>query len=340
MLIADSVGTFTIDGEKTGGFDSTNVVEFANGSQVAGRDYNIRGVSKGVACMQIPAITMDLKVTFDKDANAKPVDGKITNLDIWEANTPDDIGYARMSQNDDEITITVTDEDALPDFTNGLDEVILKWFGVYASGKSFVTGDDSKPYVSSTSKVTDYLTYEDLGNNSCKVTANGYNGSTVTDSVTVTFEVDNSTPVYVAYFWGLKDRNHVQVALKNVITGDFVAENDLPDISEAVITVNGDATTVSADSEVNGKDGSRVNSITTFEQEQATVGYPDGTGTGNKVTYGAYRIYLKDHATTSADTVFSGTTQNWEKWFTAESGASLGFAFDNAIIIAAAGTMN
>ena len=42
----DSVGTFTIDNEKTGGFDDTNVVAFANGSEVAGRRYEIRGVDK------------------------------------------------------------------------------------------------------------------------------------------------------------------------------------------------------------------------------------------------------------------------------------------------------
>ena len=337
MLIADSVGTFTIDGEKTGGFDSTNVVEFANGSQVAGRDYNIRGVSKGVACMQIPAITMDLKVTFDKDATAKPVDGEITNLDIWEAHTPMELSYARKSVNGDEITITLVNDDAMPTADDTAEDVIQYWFGIDSNGENTQPGSGLPQ---STSRVKGYLTYEDLGNNSYKVTANGYNGSTVTDSVTVTFEVDNSTPVYVASFWGAANRNNIQISLYNAVTGQYVAKDDLPELDSATITVDGNSYTVSNGDKKQDSNGNEVDAIGKIDQGAGAI--VDGEG-NTIVTTGsaAYKIFFGDgNATDMIIPNGANTVYNISNWTSAVSGSpEISFELGDLIIVAYHGTI-
>ena len=336
MLIADSVGTFTIDGEKTGGFDSTNVVEFANGSQVAGRDYNIRGVSKGVACMQIPAITMDLKVTFDKDATAKPVDGEITNLDIWEAHTPMELSYARKSVNGDEITITLVNDDAMPTADDTAEDVIQYWFGIDSNGENTRPGSGLPQ---STSKVKGYLTYEDLGNNSYKVTANGYNGSTVTDSVTVTFEVDQRTPVYVASFWGVANKNNIQISLYNAVTGEYVAEGDLPELDSATITVNGTSYSVSGSDKKTDKDGNEVDAISTIASGAGAI-----TWDGSQIVAAgdaAYKIFFKnDSDTPKVIPAGSRATYGIGNWTTASGGTTkINLELGDLIIVAYHGTI-
>ena len=337
MLIADSVGTFTIDGEKTGGFDSTNVVEFANGSQVAGRNYNIRGVSKGVACMQIPAITMDLKVTFDKNATAKPVDGEITKLDIWEAHTPMELSYARKSVNGDEITITLVNNNAMPTADDTAEDVIQYWFGIDSNGENTQPGSGLPQ---STSRVKGYLTYEDLGNNSYKVTANGYNGSTVTDSVTVTFEVDQRTPVYVASFWGVADRNNIQISLYNAVTGEYVAEGDLPELDSATITVNGTNYSVSGSDKKTDKDGNEVDAISTIASgaDAITWGGSQIVAAGNA----AYKIFFKNNSDTpKVIPAGSSATYGIGNWTTASGGTTkISLELGDLIIVAYHGTIS
>ena len=213
--------------------------------------------------------------------------------------------------------------------------MIQYWFGIDSNGENTQPGSGLPQ---STSRVKGYLTYEDLGNNSYKVTANGYNGSTVTDSVTVTFEVDDRTPVYVASFWGAADRNNIQIGLYNVLTKEYVAQNDLPDLASATIVVDGNTFSVDNSETVTNNSGASVNAINKIDA--AREGNPGAiTWDGTQIVAaggGAYQIYFKNGADTpKVIPANSSATYGIGNWTTATGGTTeISLELGDLIIVA------
>ena len=85
LFIADRPGTLTVTGIKPDGtVDATYPTAAVQDSFVNGGKYTVGGVASGVACLMIPAVTMDIKVTFTPDPTAVPVDGEIVKLNLRE----------------------------------------------------------------------------------------------------------------------------------------------------------------------------------------------------------------------------------------------------------------
>lgn len=202
-------------------------------------------VDTGVALATLN-LDKDITVTFTPDTSVQAKDGSITALKL---NNPRALAYGAKITSVDyavtdttgEMSITVPNAKYLPntgDDGNVGNQILPHWFGVQLDGDKVGYGNgfigDGALDAKMISKSATSEVWE--------IVAKGYNGGK-DYTMTVTFNVDQTTPVYIAHFWVASDKGNVQIVLEDLTAQKKLSVADISrvitDPSQVSITVGG-----------------------------------------------------------------------------------------------------
>ncbi len=318
LFIADRPGTLTVTGIKPDGtVDSSYPVAAVKDSFSNGTTYTVGGVATGVACLKIPAVTMDIKVTFTPDPTAVPVDGEITKLNLHHGGLHSEYGFAWQETDGDDVVIVVADESALPAEGDRSVDVVKKWFGLNKDGTSIGTS----------SAITGVLGVEEIEDVPSEyamgytVIARGANGGE--DATKDVYFKVYDDDAYIVSFWGgngTEGRNNIQFTLSD-IEGTQLTLDELNalGITSAEITVGNTTKTINKDDSVSDTISGHTDimngksiATTTFNPQGAGVlvyaGAHSAIGTDPLIPAGTTTQYHQDgwnEPTSSTGTVVS-----------------------------------